>query len=175
MELARDGDQQAFAQLYEQFAVPLFRYIFFRVNRKEDAEDILQSVFLKAYRSLPRFRDLGKEPLSYFYTIARTTVIDFQRKKHEVPIDDSEHALEHIPDESMDTAHLASLHSEGAKIREGMSLLSEEQQEVITLRFMQDLSHKEIAKVMNKSEVAVRQLQSRGLRILREKLVTKLS
>ena len=72
----------------------------------------------------------------------------------------------------MDTAELAGLRGKGVRIQEGMKSLSADQQDVITLRFMQDLSHKEIANILNKSEVAVRQLQSRGLRILHDKLHT---
>ena len=84
MDQAREGDQGAFSLLYEQYATPLYRYIYFRVTRKEDSEDILQTVFLKAYRALPKFRNQGKNPLSFFYTIARNAIIDYRRKKKDV-------------------------------------------------------------------------------------------
>ena len=81
MRLAKDGDSEAFGLLYSKYFVPVFRYIYLRLKNKEEAEDLAQTVFLRVYKSLTRFRDQGKEPLAYFFTIARNAIIDYWRKK----------------------------------------------------------------------------------------------
>ena len=170
IDLARKGDSEAFQALYNQFAVPLFRYIFFRVARKEDAEDILQQVFLKAYRSLGNFKDTGNEPLAYFYTIARTTVIDHQRKKRDSLIDHMAEFAQTVPDQAIHVADLISARSDIAVVKKALQELSEDQQEVLTLKYINDLDTSEIAHILNKTEMAVRQLQSRGIKALKQKL-----
>lgn len=166
MEQARDGDERAFELLYQQVAVPLFRFIQFRVPRKEDAEDILQNVLIKVYGALPSYTDRGVAPLSFFYAVARNAVIDFQRKKHDVL---DEHIIQHadlLQDET-DIALESEKTEESEKIHRALLELSSDQRDVITLKFLHDLTYAEIAVILNKSEVGVRQLQSRGLHALR--------
>ena len=168
IKLAKAGNEEAFEHLYRQFAVPLFRYIYFRVNRKEDAEDILQSVFLKAYKALAEYRDTGNEPLAFFYTIARNAIIDNQRKKREMPLEDIGVIADRVGEHDTDIVRHISAKSHLGDIRIALAGLGEDQREAITMRFIHDLENREIAAVLGKTEVAVRQLQSRGLRALRE-------
>src|SRR3990167_6465633 len=58
----QNGDSGAFDELYTHIFTPIYRYVYFRVKRKQDAEDIAQTVFLRAYQSLPRFEDKGVNP-----------------------------------------------------------------------------------------------------------------
>lgn len=78
---AKKGDKQAFEKLYKLYFVPVFRYVYLRVNDKQLTEDITQEVFMKVYTSLDSYTDQGKDPLAYFFTIARNKVIDFYRQK----------------------------------------------------------------------------------------------
>ena len=170
IELAKKGDERAFTVLYEQYATPLYRYIYFRVARKEEAEDLLQTVFLKAYRSLPKFRDLGKSPLTFFYTVARNTVIDYQRKNKEFFLEDFEEVARRLPDDGPNTVDLIADRVDSARIQEALKKISPDQREVLILRFMNDLSAGEISQLIGKTEESVRQLQSRGLKALRNEL-----
>jgi len=170
MERARAGDEEAFSLLYQQYLTPIFRYIYFRILHKEDAEDLLQIVFLKAYQALPRFKNLGKEPLSFFYTIARNAVIDHRRKKHEVLADDTEKFAKHIADTAPSAVDLIAARDESVIVQQALKSLSDDQREALTLKYINDMSNEEISQLMQKEEPAVRQLHSRGLKALREKL-----
>ena len=171
VERAASGDASAFGQLYQAYFSPVYKYIYFRVNTQEEAEDLSQDVFLKAFTSFKNYEDKGIPALAYFYTIARTTIIDFYRKA-KTPLA-SEEDLMNVVEES-DGPHEVSAKSEEADVlKRRIKMLPEEQQHVITLRFLDDLSTKEIAEAMDKSEEAVRQIQSRGIKALRQKYETE--
>lgn len=167
---AQKGDGQAFDEIYARFFTPIYRYIYFRVKRKEDAEDIAQNVFMKAYQALPRFEDKGISPLAYFYSIARNAVIDHWRKKGEILFEDVGEGITDVRHgENLEHSIVERVWSQGV-IREGLIHLTTLEAEAVTLKFIQDLSNKEIATLMGKSEEAVRQLQSRGLRKMKENM-----
>lgn len=170
IERAKNGDSGAFDELYSRFLTPIYRYVYFRVKRKEDAEDIAQTVFLRAYQSLPRFEDKGVSPLAYFYSIARNAVIDHWRKKGEIFLEDMDASVRDIPvGKGIEHSILERVWSQEI-IAEGMSSLTHWEAEVVTLKFLHDVSNAEIARALGKSEEAVRQLQSRGLRKMRGRL-----
>ena len=76
MELAKGGDSEAFGHIYHLYLTPVYRFIYFRLRNKEEAEDLTQTVFLKVYQSIHAFQVKNQSPLAYFLTIARNTVID---------------------------------------------------------------------------------------------------
>lgn len=159
---AKSGDREAFGQLYSQFYVPVFRYIYLRVSDKKEAEDLTQEVFLKTYRSIDRYRDTGSDPLAYFFTVARNSVIDFYRKKKETSLEGNEEVLQ-IPDFKNDPEEEFSKSETKEKIMKAISHLSDEQKEVVILKFINDLPNSEIAQLLNKNEPAIRQIQHRAL------------
>jgi len=167
MKMAKEGDMEAFGCIYELYFTPVFRYIFFRLNNKHEAEDLTQTVFIKFYESSANFVEMGKNPLAYFFTIARNAVIDHSRKKKEIVMEDS--VLE-AEAGRMNEDHLKKMERKEicAKVKEALGRLSGEQQEVMILRFINDLSNKEIAEFTGKSEAAIRQSQSRAIRSLRK-------
>jgi RNA polymerase sigma-70 factor, ECF subfamily len=171
VQRARLGDKEAFGVLYTTYFTPLYRYMYFRVKNKLDADDLTQEVFLKAYAAFPRYTYAGGSPLAYFYTIARNLLIDHYRKKT-VPVAD-EGAAEKLRDDTPGAEALAIQKEEYERVRAHMMVLPEDQQEALTLRFIEELSTQEIAALMEKNEAAVRQLQSRGLRTLRERMQNK--
>lgn len=164
MERAKRGDTAAFAELYHMYFTPVFRYIFVRVMEKETASDLAQTVFLKVFQARDRYADHGK-PLAYFFTVARNAVIDHWKKKKEVSLETEEAAATAATD---DDPHEAAERSDTAQaILRGIGLLTQDQQEIITMKFMSDLSNKEIAATTGKTEEAVRQVQCRALAALR--------
>lgn len=166
IQLAKNGDKEAFGNLYNLYFIPIFRYIYFRVKSKTEAEDLVQEVFLKVYQGIENFKDQNKLPLNYFFTIARNTLIDYWRKKKEVLVDEK---LENISDKNADSAELVEQKETEGMIINLIKDLTEEQQEVIVLKFINDLTNREIAKLLGKSEEAIRQLQCRALKKLRKK------
>jgi RNA polymerase sigma-70 factor (ECF subfamily) len=153
--------------------VPVFRYIYFRVKNKEEANDLAQTTFLKVFCSLPNFQEQNKSPLAYFFTVARNTVIDHWRTKKEILLDDPTSVFEKIPDKTNNPLELIEKEETGKAVHHAIQELTEIQQEVIVLKFINDISNKEIAALLGKTEESVRQLQCRALKALQQILKTK--
>jgi len=175
VQQAKDGDSTAFSNLYEHYLTPIFRFVFFRVRTHEDTEDLTQHVFLKAWSALPGFGSSspaggsGSFP-AWLYRIARNTTIDYWRKKKPLSLDPSSATFQNRQDNTLDPLAASSQKEEALHIRKALHILSEDQQTILTLKFIEDLSNKEIALVTGKTEGAIRQIQSRALRALRQHL-----
>jgi RNA polymerase sigma-70 factor (ECF subfamily) len=181
---AKEGDAQAFGRLYELYFTPVYRYLMIRVKDRALAEDLTQTVFMKVYRSIDSFTLQRVSPLAYFFTVARHTVIDHWKRKGETTFGDlatsgsdnfsaREEAFD-VPDDSMRDTDRMDRTVLGDRIQQMLETLSADQRDALSMKFIGQLSNKEIAKALGKSETAIRQLQSRGLRILREKYHTQL-
>ncbi|MDD2758524.1 MAG: sigma-70 family RNA polymerase sigma factor [Patescibacteria group bacterium] len=170
LNLAKNGDQTAFGRLYELYFTPVYRYVYLRVREKDTAHDLAQTVFLKVFEARERLEDRGKSPLTYFFTVARNTVIDFWRKKKDWLMDEENDSFAAIPDHAPGQEAIAEQKEISAKIKKALKNLSEEQQEIVILKFFNGLSAREISAIVGKSEEAVRQAQCRALKILKEYL-----
>jgi len=170
IDRAKQGDGEAFSTLYQQYVTPVYRYVYFRVRNQADAEDITQDVFIKTYQHLDRYSHQEISLLAYLITIARNTLTDHWRKKKTASLD--EDWAMNIPDESTNLEKNISTRHDILHVQEKLKFLPDDQQEVITMKFMNDLSNKEVAQVLGRTEESVRQLQSRGLKLLRELLNT---
>lgn len=168
MRLAKEGDVNAFAKIYEMYFVPVFRYIRLRVKDTQEAEDLTQTVFLKVYQSTSLFQIQNKSPLAYFFTVARNTVIDHWRKKKDVLLEDVEKAVVEASSATEGPEILAQKNEIAVALGNAMKELTEEQQSAIIFKFINEISNKEISKIMEKSEEAVRQLQCRAIKALRQ-------
>ena len=162
VELAKSGNGEAFSQLYEAYFDRVYRFIFFRVTDDEIAEDLASQVFLKAWENLYRYHPRGPF-LAWLYAIARNTVIDHYRtRKHVVSLDEATPIA--APYDKLDDR--MQLESDMQALQAAMQRLTEEQREVITLKFIADYDTAQIAKQMGKSEGAIRALQMRALQAL---------
>lgn len=175
MERAKQGDRLAFGELYQLYLTPIFRYLFSQTKHRETAEDLTQTVFTKALQHLEK-NTSQKQTTSeqaYFFAVARTTLIDFWRKKKEAAIlDEQSEPMRTLVDERFGVLdHLTQEENQFA-IEKGLALLNEAEREVLILRFLNDYSHREIAKLLGKSEAAIRQIQCRGLKSLRNHFAT---
>src|ERR1035437_2733679 len=77
---AKAGNKGAFEEVYSNYYTPLFRYIMSRIKDRAEAEDITQVVFIKIFNSIPTWNADHTSPLSFFFTVARNTMIDYFRK-----------------------------------------------------------------------------------------------
>lgn len=170
MQMAKEGDVKAFGCLYEMYFTPIYRYIYFRVKNKEEAENLVQEVFLKACKSIPGPQKTTDHPLAYFFTIARNAIIDHWRKKKEVLAE--ENFFNKIPANDLGPQEITEKTEIEELIRQAIRQLTEDQQEVIILKFINELSNQEISKLLDKSEEAIRQLQHQALKNLRKFLIT---
>lgn len=154
---------------YEQHIAPIFRFILLRIKNYHEAEDLTQVVFLKAWKGLPKYKEKNQF-LSWLYAIARNTIVDYWKKKKEFVLGNEE--IE-ILDERSDFLETLQEENDFQDIINAINLLSEDQQEIIILKFIEDISNREISEIMDRSEDAVRQLQSRALKSLKDILEKK--
>lgn len=163
---AKNGDLNAFEQLYDSFAQRIYCHIKKKIQNKQDAEDVLQEVFIKGYKGLPFLRPGNLNFPAWLYKIASNTVNDHLRKKYRRP------EIVAI-DENFDVADQKSLYNEiVAKsdletAKKQMDQLPARHKKIIELRFFRDLSVNEAASALNKSSLAVRMLQYRARKTLR--------
>jgi RNA polymerase sigma-70 factor, ECF subfamily len=164
---ARDGDAWAFGLLFDHYHLPVYRYIASRVHRPSDAEDLTQLVFVKALEALPRYESRGIPFGGWLFRLARNTVIDHVRTRHDhVDLDSAigQAGRDAGPDE------ITVARQELDDVAEALAALTDEQREAIALRFFAGLSAREAAEVMGKQEGTIRGLQFRAIAAMRRKL-----
>ena len=162
---AKQHDQEAFAQLYEKYFDKIYRYVALKIGDRMEAEDITQQVFLKAIKSISSFKWKGFPFSSWLFRIAHNQVVDYLRKKTKrdaVDLDDTLLASDDDPqlafERKLDIEQLAL----------ATKKLTRAQQEVISLRFAGELPIAQVAKVMGRSEGAVKALQHSAVVTLRK-------
>ena len=169
VQRARQGDQEAFAQLYEAHFDKIFRYMVLKIRNQTEAEDITQQVFVKAYESIGSYQSQGVPFTAWLFRIAHNQMVDYVRKqsrKPTVPLDESLP----IADET-DLEHDVETKIEMEKVVLATKQLTKAQREVISLRFAGGLSITEAAKTMRKSEGAIKALQHSAILSLRKTLL----
>ncbi len=145
-------DELQFANIYDQFAPKIFKYCYFRVSSREEAEDIASQVFIRAWDHIAEGKKVTNVQ-GFLYRIASNLIIDFYRKnkdKREISLDDPWNLVE-IPDISNIPEHL-NQEMQLEEIRQKLDLLPEHYREVIILKYTNDLSIQEIAVVLQTSE-----------------------
>jgi len=171
LQRAKNGDTEAFATVYKELYTPVFRYIYLRTREREQARDLTQDVFLKVFRGIDEFEVRDVHPLGYFFTVARNTIIDEGRKKRSVNVSDED--LVGVPDQSISPTDRFDQLSKYHELLDVILLLPEEQRIAIERRYFHDVPYEIIAHELGKTETAVRQLVSRGLKTVRTHFYTK--
>ena len=165
VERAQSGEADAFGRLYDQYSDTVYRYIYYRVGGKATAEDLTSETFLRALRRIGTFTWQGRDFGAWLVTIARNLVADhFKSSRFRLEVTTGEmldaNEVERSPEDSV----LESLSN--AALLEAVRRLYPQQQECVTLRFLQGLSVAETARVMGKNEGAIKTLQYRAVRTL---------
>jgi RNA polymerase sigma-70 factor (ECF subfamily) len=136
-----------------------------KTGRREEAEDLTHQVFLHALEHIKNYKDLGYPFSSWLYQIARNQVIDHYRTRRDsIPLQDAEE--EALAGENPETD--ASDKLELQKLRAAIARLKPEHQDVIILRFVEEIPIKNVAAAIGKSEGAVKLLQYRALKQLKK-------
>jgi RNA polymerase sigma-70 factor (ECF subfamily) len=167
---AQTGDTWAISQLYQENYDDIYNYIFYRVSDHQATEDISSEVFIRMIRALPSYQERGKPLQAWLYTIARNLVIDHYRyvdKVEEVPFKD-----QLLEDLSGSPAKRIQQLQDGKCFIEALRHLTEDQQNVVIHRFIEEHSTSVTAELIGKTTRAVRSLQHRALRSL-EKALTE--
>ncbi|MBI2941691.1 MAG: sigma-70 family RNA polymerase sigma factor [Chloroflexi bacterium] len=162
VQRARTGDAPAFGKLYDLHLDRVYRYIYLRVSHAAEAEDLTEQVFLKAWESIGRYEDRGLPFAAWLFRLAHNLVVDHYRTRR--PSVDLNETLDHQSDD--DPAAEVETRFEAAEVRAALGALSPEHQQVLILRFIEELSHGEVAAMLAKTEGATRVLQHRALAAL---------
>ncbi|MBM3133252.1 MAG: sigma-70 family RNA polymerase sigma factor [Chloroflexi bacterium] len=167
IERAQKRDPEAFAQIYEAYFDRIYRYVAIRVGTQTEAEDLTQQVFLNALESIPSYRWKGAPFAAWLFRIAHNQVIDHYRRFSRVQMT----ALEMpVATHDPDPVDMIEQEMDIERIRGAIGALTDLQQEVISLRFVGELSTAETAKIMGKNEGAVKALQHSALGALKRAL-----
>ncbi len=169
---AAKRDPGAFEQLYRKYVAQIYSLALYETRDPHAAEDITEAVFLKALASLPRFRDQGQGQESTFktwlYAITRNTIANERRRERRHREDPIELALDLRATD--DPAASAELRLETRRALEAVMELRPDRRQAVVLRFVNELSAREIGEIMGRSEGAVRVLIHRALVSVRQRL-----
>jgi len=162
---AQDGDAEAFGELYDHYVTMVHRYVYHRVGDRATAEDVTSETFVRALRRIDSLSFQGRDVGAWLVTIARNIIFDHvksSRYRLEVATADMRDAdrVTEGPEDAV-VAHLTN-----QQLLECVRQLGSEQQECITLRFLQGLSVSETAEIMGKKDGAIKALQHRAVRRL---------
>lgn len=163
VQRVKDGDRDAFGTLYDLFADRVHRYLYFRVD-KDDAEDLMETVFVKAWEKIHQYKPGSSAFASWLFRIAHNLLVDHYRLNHSVEAlteEYQEYRSEYHPKITTERK------VESDALRDGLKKLKDEYQQVLVLKYINGFSNQEVSEMLQKSEGGVRILQYRALRALR--------
>lgn len=163
VQRAIQRDAAAFGELYSTYLNKVYRYIYYKVGNATEAEDLTEQVFLQAWEAIDRYRQQGAPFAAWLFRLAHNRVIDYHRtKKSHAPLDPS------LEDSRPGPEEIVARRLDVQNLKQALKRLTEEQQQVILLRFVEGMSHAEVGAIIGKSEGAVRSIQYRALLALGE-------
>lgn len=173
IEKAKNGDKAALTELVSNCWQPLHRFIVHKMGSADEAQDVVQETFYRAFRSLSNYKKTDSRFTTYLGRIATNLITDMWRKKGRSPVNsdfvDSQGQLS----DGKNPADLLVDQETKATLAATLAELPSEQRQVIEYRILAGLPVKEVAIALDKSEAAIKMLQQRALKNLREKLLAK--
>lgn len=166
---AQKGNKDALNKLVELYWQPIYRLIIYKIGNHDDAQELTQETFIKAFKAIDRYKITEASFKTYLGRIAINLVTDYWRKRGRMPqiIDIAEYQ-EPILDMAERPENLALANEQRSEIKKIVKCLPEEQKKAIEFRIIAGLSVKETAHIMNKSEAAIKMLQQRALKNLKQ-------
>ncbi len=169
---AINGEASAFGLLYDRYQPQIYRFIYLKVSHREEAEDLCHQVFLNAWQNISGYRYQGFPFSAWLYAIARNKIIDYYRNKKvlisiesiQISIEDTKKQADEIFDNEIDLEN----------VKQALLKLPQMEQDVIIMRFVEELSLKDIAKILNKNEISIRVTQSRAIKKIKKIINYKL-
>ena len=170
LERAEQFDEDALGELYDRYELKIYNYIYRRTSNQTLAEDLTAQVFLKMLEAIHNDKTWHSSFSGWLYRIAHNLVIDHYRtrdRQKQVSIDDAPI----ITDPGTSPVRAAEIALDAEYLRSAIRRLTDDQAQVITLRFLEGYSFGEIAGMMDKTEGAVKALQHRAVSTLRTLMV----
>lgn len=154
-----------FEAIYQKWIAPVYRYFCYRVASDKEAEDLTSQVFLKVYEQLPHYRENGRFP-AWLFTIVRHQIADhFRAEKPVIPLEDL-----NLPDDGANLLEHATRADDLSRLRQLIRELPETELELIRLRFVAQLTYRDIAVILGSTREAVRKQISRLLAHLQDQM-----
>ncbi|MEW5868326.1 MAG: sigma-70 family RNA polymerase sigma factor [Chloroflexota bacterium] len=169
LSLASQGDREAFGVLYERYVERIYNYIYYRTGNVHDAEDLTERVFFRALGHIGTYRDRGLPFSAWLYRIAHNLVANWHRdnsRRKEVPLDEG---VMWAP-QSEHPEHELIVSEEQRYLLGVIRSLPQERQQLLILKFVEQMSNAEIGRIMGRSEGAVKSLYHRTLLVMRDEL-----
>lgn len=167
----KSHDKEAFIKVYDESVNDIYRFVYFKIGSREEANDLTSMIFLKTWNHIQNNSlEDSKTLRALLYKIARNTIIDHYREtgnKITASLDDEDNKIEVI-DASQDPQKKIDQAANLELIKSKLPLLKEEYREVIIMKFINDLSLEEISDISGKTRGNVRVLLHRALNALRE-------
>jgi len=167
----KSRDKEAFIKVYDENVKEVHRFVYFKIGKREEADDLTSIIFLKAWNHIQnKTLEDAKTLRSLLYKIARNAVIDYYREhagRTISSIDDEENKID-VADESQDAHEKIEQEDDINLIKSQLPFLKEEYREIIVMRFVNDLSLEEISDITGKTKGNIRVILHRALNALRE-------
>jgi RNA polymerase sigma-70 factor (ECF subfamily) len=166
------GDESAFVALYEQYQPAVCTYLYYRLGDTMLAEDLTAEVFIRLLDRLATLDVTERPLLAWLYTIAANLTIDHHRKNGRyqwLPLDEERDQAE------METAYSADARLAQETLAKALHHLTEEQRQVVLLKFVEGRSNAEVGAILGKNEGSIKSLQHRALAALRRLLAKDFS
>ena len=168
------NDRDAFGILYERHVRRIYNYVYYRTGTVADAEDLTARVFFQAMNNLHRYQVQGVPFSAWLFRIAHNLVANWHRdtgRHRATPID----GLSEVPADSIGPDDSAEAAEERHELREAVRRLQPDRQQLLILKFVEQLSNEEIATVMGRTEGAVKALLHRTVKSLRDEMISNKS
>ncbi len=169
VDLARNGDREAFGELYERYVEKIYNYVYYRTGNHHDAEDLSERVFTRAMHHIENYTERGVPFQAWLYRIAHNLVANWHRdraRRKIISLD--EFIAASLKADAPDAQ--AEENEEKARLLTAVRRLPQERQQLLILKFVEHLSNAEIGAIMNRTEGAVKSLYHRTLLALRDEL-----
>lgn len=163
IEKAKNGDKEAFGDVYKLFVQRVFRFVYYMTGDRLSAEDITQNTFVKAWRNIALYNPERGRVATFLFAVARNLVIDEQRKKKNISLENTGEI--ETSDDAIERLSRIEARESVTKI---MKSLDEDEKQFLILRYFEELSFAQIGSIFGMKETAVRVRVHRILRKLRK-------
>lgn len=174
-ERLKNRDQVAFEELYDKNINDIYRFIYFKIGKKDEASDLSSLVFLKTWEHIQKNKISDNQTLrALVYKIARNVVVDYYRNRRpeSLSLDDENNRIE-VVDEEYNLETEIGVKGEYEKLMIKIMELKNEYREILIMRFVNDLSLEEIADITGKKKINIRVLLHRAIKALKEMVEEK--
>ena len=170
LDKAIAGDEAAFSYLYQENIKRIYNYIYYRTGNTHDAEDLTARVFQRALKHITRYKRTKVPFSAWLYRIAHNLVANWHRdskRKKELPLEDHSYLQSKsvLPEKQIENSQ------EIDSLLRTIRTLSADRQQLLILKYVENLSNKEVGMIMGKSEGAIKSLYHRTLKELRRYII----